>query len=381
MLWEFSPAPRLSPPATGANAWHTLAYNDRRWLSGKGPVGRGEGAAWATTLPAKKLRAGGTPYYFRGLLCLTAASAAQLNGLATSLTLLARGGSPKATVFINSQQVLASDAVAPAASGYWDVSAAFPSANLFRAGPNIIAVALVVQPGATAIGVDLNLLYAAPAALPDAPTDCPALSAKYYSLFSHQEVAPNKRAGRSSANKLGPGATWRFFDGGSTDLPAPPSDTTSWAGADFAGAAAWTPGPAPLGRGPADGFTWATALPAGTTTGDRGYYYFQTVLCVTQDIINQLPFTDLTLRLLSDDGARVFINGALQHDDVTVTRTPKYWNIRKVVPPAADALNLKPGRNTIAVQVADVPGSPGSGFDLDITYTSGAAFAPGVLTC
>jgi hypothetical protein len=76
--WKYLAGPRNDLPTTGT-AWFTAGFKDRRWKSGAAPLGRGTGATWATPLPTKKLRASGaTPHYFRGMLCLTAASAAQV---------------------------------------------------------------------------------------------------------------------------------------------------------------------------------------------------------------------------------------------------------------------------------------------------------------
>jgi hypothetical protein len=63
--------------------------------------------------------------------------------------------------------------------------------------------------------------------------------------------------------------------------------------------------------------------------------------------------TDVTLRILSDDGARVYVNTAIQYDDVVGKQKAKYWNIKKAVPGGGSGppLGLKAGNNTIAVQV------------------------------
>jgi hypothetical protein len=118
------------------------------------------------------------------------------------------------------------------------------------------------------------------------PQDCPAVTSKAYSLFTHLEVAPNRGFSRSPANKAGPGIVWSYFDGGATDLPAASGDDASWAGAKFADADKWAKGAAPLGRG--EGVAWATTIPAGAAPGGTTYLYFRTTLCLTQGILDQV---------------------------------------------------------------------------------------------
>jgi hypothetical protein len=230
-----------------------------------------------------------------------------------------------------------SGAVTPATSGAWDATASFGGGGLFRPGTNLLGVVIEVEAGATTVGFDLNLLYAADKPLADAPQvrggggegpaacaartrrevkgarkrwhltrpsailptpphfnaltpmqACPSTTpVKAYSLFSNKEVAPNKGFGRSSANQKGPGASWRWLDGGAEDKPVTSGDAKSWAGAD-ADLSKWGTGPAPLGRGSGN-VAWATTLSASTAgAGATSYAYFRTTLCLTDAVLAQV---------------------------------------------------------------------------------------------
>jgi len=99
---------------------------------------------------------------------------------------------------------------------------------------------------------------------------------------------------RADTSLISTGATWRYFGDGSN----PPAD---WRATNF-NDSAWQSGPAPLGHGDGDEstVTWSGPAPAPVTT------YFRHSFAIT----NRRDFFNLTLRLLCDDGAAVYLNGS-----------------------------------------------------------------------
>jgi len=93
----------------------------------------------------------------------------------------------------------------------------------------------------------------------------------------------------SNAELVSTGAVWRFLDDGS-------NQGTSWRAPTFDDSA-WLTGASPLGFG--------EPVIVGTTRTGRITYYFRHTFIVS----NAATITNLTLRVLRDDGAQVFLNG------------------------------------------------------------------------
>jgi hypothetical protein len=93
----------------------------------------------------------------------------------------------------------------------------------------------------------------------------------------------------AKADLVSTGANWRLLDDGS-------NQGTAWRALDFDDSA-WATGAAPLGFG--------EPLIVSTTRTGRITYYFRHAFVVT----NAARITNLSLRVLRDDGARVFLNG------------------------------------------------------------------------
>ena len=91
------------------------------------------------------------------------------------------------------------------------------------------------------------------------------------------------------ADLVSTGANWRLLDDGS-------NQGTAWRATTFNGSA-WRTGAAPLGFG--------ESLIVTTTLTGRVTYYFRHTFMVT----NAARITNLTLRVLRDDGAIVYLNG------------------------------------------------------------------------
>jgi len=108
-------------------------------------------------------------------------------------------------------------------------------------------------------------------------------------------ISPGAIAWHTPPTPILPGSTWRYFNTNS----APTGDWTNLAYND----SAWPAGAAPLGYGiPA-----ATTLSYGTNASDtwRSYYFRQTFTVPSPTIVTQL-----TVHLVRDDGAVVYLNGA-----------------------------------------------------------------------
>jgi len=159
------------------------------------------------------------------------------------------------------------------------------------------------------------------------------------------------------------GAAWKFLDDGSDQGAA-------WAAPGFDDAA-WTTGPAELGSG--DGGE-------ATVVGDRGTAarrHITTYFRKTFAVADPAAFLGLTLRLLRDDGAVVYLNGAeVARDNMpkgAVTHTTlaraavggaqETAFVSTALPPSS----LVAGENTLAVEVHQASaGSSDLSFDLEL---------------
>ncbi len=91
------------------------------------------------------------------------------------------------------------------------------------------------------------------------------------------------------------GSTWKFLDNGS-------NQGTAWRNAGFDDSA-WAAGPAQLGYGDGDE---ATVLSFGPDTNNK---YITTYFRKTFNVTNPAQFTSVTLNMIRDDGAVVYVNG------------------------------------------------------------------------
>jgi hypothetical protein len=187
-----------------------------------------------------------------------------------------------------------------------------------------------------------------------------------------EEVSASRRALTSQARTLLPlGSTWRYLDDG-TD------PGLGWKDATFADGA-WKTGKAQFGYGEADE---ATVVSFGADPKNRHLTtYFRTVFFVD----NPTVYSNLILRVLSDDGAAVFLNGTeVYREDLP----PGFLNSKTLSPKAAvenlyiqrivSAKHLVPGRNLLAVEVhQDSVDSADMSFDLSLAGTESVALVRG----
>jgi hypothetical protein len=157
------------------------------------------------------------------------------------------------------------------------------------------------------------------------------------------------------------GAAWKYLDNG-TD------QGLAWRAPSFDDAA-WRSGPAQLGYGEGDE---ATVVSYGPDSRNK---YITTYFRHSFDVTNASAFTSLTLRLLRDDGAVVYLNGVeiwrsnMPAGDLTYltlsssTTSDENIFLQQVVGASA----LVNGRNVLAVEIHQAArNSSDIGFDLEL---------------
>jgi hypothetical protein len=180
----------------------------------------------------------------------------------------------------------------------------------------------------------------------------------------HLQMLPNTN--RTAATLISTGAVWKYLDNGSNPGAA-------WTGPAF-NDGGWASGPAELGYGDtADGRPEATTVSYGPDAANKfPTTYFRRAFVVT----NAVNCTNLTLRLLVDDGAVVHLNGVEAARYNMATGAVAYTNY--AFANAADdgavynPTNLNPGllvngTNLLAVEVHQAnAGSSDLSFDLEL---------------
>ncbi len=188
-----------------------------------------------------------------------------------------------------------------------------------------------------------------------------------FSLSSEGEaVVLTQTTGLTSTNLIPEEATWKYLDDGS-------SQSTQWRARTY-NDSTWASGPAPLGYDNAP----TTEISYGDDSGSKHITsYFRHSFNLADPSI----YTGLTLRLLVDDGAAVYLNGEelLRQNLPTGTITSE---TRALDPISGsdetdfDTYNLSPsalitGDNVIAVEVHQISSSSSDlGFELSLDATS-----------
>ncbi|KAF8066393.1 hypothetical protein HT031_002717 [Scenedesmus sp. PABB004] len=182
------------------------------------------------------------------------------------------------------------------------------------------------------------------------PTPPPLL----YSLLTGAAAPPGAPGGATRV-------AWRWR----SQLSALPD---GWQAPGFAAGRGWRSARASLGYGPDQ--PWITRLPSADAAL---HHYFRTSFCLGPDRAAAAARAGVVLRVLADNGADVWVNGARVLSDGGANHDPAYWNNELTL--QADALVA--GANTIAVHVSNTPGSSDAGFDLDLlTYAESALGEP-----
>ena len=172
----------------------------------------------------------------------------------------------------------------------------------------------------------------------------------------------------SSLTLVNSGSVWRYLDNGS-------NQGTAWRAAGFDDAS-WKSGAAELGYGDGDERTVVSYGP--TASGKYPTTYFRQAFTVA----DATQLTGLTLQLLRDDGAVVYLNGneIVRSNMPSGTIGPTTWAASNVDGAAERAWNvvaipssgLRTGANVIAVEVhQNYASSSDLSFDLLLTGTTG----------
>ena len=209
---------------------------------------------------------------------------------------------------------------------------------------------LIFDPGETVKNV-----FGDPSALNDATTWRVALSdpeggeitgtsADY--VFPPDEIVPTKQL-------IAQGSTWKYLDDGS-------DQGTAWRASEFSDAS-WSSGPAQLGFGDGDEATHIRRTDSAAATITT-FYFRQSF-----NVSNPATFQDLSLWLLRDDGAVVYLNGTevFRTSSMPPAPTPityaTYANNLGSAPPdnsidvtTLSAAPLVAGTNVVAVEVHQV---------------------------
>jgi hypothetical protein len=145
-------------------------------------------------------------------------------------------------------------------------------------------------------------------------------------------------------------AVWKYLDNGS-------NQGTSWVAPGFSDAA-WSNGPAPLGYGRAWIVTTNSYGP------DSNNKYITTYYRHTFTVTNAAAFATLTLRLMRDDGAIVYLNGAEVRRDLMLGESVGYLTKASVTVSGSAESNyfetarstgpLVTGTNVLAVEIHQV---------------------------
>jgi calcineurin-like phosphoesterase family protein/purple acid phosphatase-like protein len=149
----------------------------------------------------------------------------------------------------------------------------------------------------------------------------------------------------ADATLVGTGANWRFLDDGS-------NQGTAWRAPAFDDSG-WSNGVSPLGFG-------ESVIVTTTRTGRITYYFRHTFV-----VDNAAAITNLTLRVLRDDGARVFLNGTSIFNNnlpstITYT-TPASSNVEATnyISTNVNRTLLLEGTNVLAAEVHNFAASNG----------------------
>ncbi|MFL5331350.1 MAG: Ig-like domain-containing protein [Gemmataceae bacterium] len=160
---------------------------------------------------------------------------------------------------------------------------------------------------------------------------------------------------------ISPGAVWKYLANGT-------NQGTAWRANTF-NESAWPSGPAQLGYGDGDEATVVSYGP------DPNNKYITTYFRKTFDVPNAAAVTTLTLRLLRDDGAVVYLNGVEVFRDNMPAGTINFETEASsalgvpqestFIQASLNPASLVTGTNLIAVEIhQDNPGSSDISFDL-----------------
>jgi hypothetical protein len=188
-------------------------------------------------------------------------------------------------------------------------------------------------------------------------------------------LAPPPQPASAGVTVLVPtGAVWKFLDNGT-------NQGTAWRATGFADGA-WASGPAQLGYGDGDE---ATIVSFGPNASAK---YVTTYFRRAFTVANPSAFAALSLRLLRDDGAVVYLNGAEVFRNNMPAGTVTSSTLASVALGGADETTLVTasvpvsmlltGTNVLAVEIHQANGTSSDvSFDLELSGSTGASVTRG----
>jgi len=333
-VWKY-----LDDGSDQGTAWYRPDFNDSGWASGPAELGYGDGdeATVVSFGPSPNNKYVTT--YFRHSFSVPDASIYQK----VTLNVKRDDG---VVVYLNGKEVFRDNMptgiityVTPAASAVEDNSfhsTTIDASNLVS-GANVLAVE-IHQHGGPSSDISFDL-----------------------SLEASTEPVPQEQI------LVAAGSVWKYLDDGS-------DQGTAWYKPDF-NDSGWMSGPAELGYGDGDE---ATVVSFGPNPNNK---YITTYFRHIFSVFDPSKHQNLILRILRDDGAVVYLNGA----EVFRTNMPEgmitytTWALSPVGGPAEDELiettidaaYLVAGTNLLAVEVhQNQPNSSDISFDLTLVVTT-----------
>jgi hypothetical protein len=313
-------------------AWRTRTFNDSSWQSGAAQLGYGAGNETTVVGYGPDANNKYTTTYFRQ--SFNVANKATFSAL--QLSLLRTDG---AVVYLNGVEVFRSDM--PGGTVNYKTRASF---------------ALLGSEESSFVQASLN-----PALLVNG-TNVLAVEIHQANRTSPDLNFDLKLTGQAATATLTqPGSEWKYLGNGS-------NQGTAWRSRTF-NDSAWTSGPAKLGYGVGDERTVVNSGP------DPNNEYITTYFRITFYAANVASFNGLLLRLLGDDGAVVYLNGAEVYRNNMPNGTVGYRTLASTEVTGANAsaftdttlsrAKLVNGKNVLAVEVHQAsPNGPDLGFDL-----------------
>jgi hypothetical protein len=333
-------------------AWRGLTFNDSGWASGPAQLGYGDGDEATVVSYGPSANNKRITTYFRH--AFTVANPSQYVSL--SLSLLRDDG---AIVYLNGQEVVRTNM--PSGAVTYSTRA---STNI-NPGPESVFLNFSIP--ATALVTGTNVLA----------VEIHQSSPKSADLSFNAGLTATATSS-TPTTLVASGSTWRYLDTG-VNL------ATAWRASGYNGSA-WPTGAAQLGYG--DGGE-ATVVGFGPNANQK---YVTTYFRRTFNVSNRCAYSGLTLQLLRDDGAVVYLNGQEIARSNMPSGTISHTTLASTaIGGAAEStfysFNVSPallanGTNTLAVEIHQANRtSTDVSFDLRLTGTlaAGSASAPAAL--
>jgi hypothetical protein len=345
-VWRY-----LDDGSDQGTAWRAPAFNDASWRFGPAQLGYGDGDEATTVGFGPSALAKYTTTYFRRAFTITDASRYTM----LTLRLLRDDG---AVVYLNGIEVFRTNMPAGTITAATLAPEATPDENiLFEVAIDTTSNPSLLHNGTNVLAVEVHQSW---------PTSS---DISFDAELSGEPLPAPVPPGTTAL--IARNANWRYLDDGS-------DQGTAWRALAF-GDGAWRVGPAQLGYGDGDE---ATVIGFGPSADAKHItsYFRHTFL-----VDNASRFSQLTLRLLRDDGAVAYLNGvevfrsnlpagAVGATTLALAATPEENRFFDVaIDTAQNPSLLQNGANVLAVEVHQSwPTSSDVSFDAELIGQSAA---------